>query len=221
MRKYHKAIAATLTALVLLAVLPIISCAHDVPDLDRYGSISLSLVYNNVAVTGGTFKLWRVGDVKENDGNYSFEKADVISEYSGTLDNISSPALAENLAKYVHENDIASAASGNNSTGTIVFRALLPGLYLIQQTEASSGYQSVSPFLVSIPQNEDGTYIYDVSASPKVGTMIPTQPTLPDGSKLPQTGQLNWPVPVLAIAGMVIFLIGWAIHRTKKDENAE
>ena len=40
-------------------------------------------------------------------------------------------------------------------------------------------------------------------------------PDIPLGD-LPQTGQLWWPVPVLAIAGMVLFLIGWAVRR--RDE---
>jgi hypothetical protein len=30
---------------------------------------------------------------------------------------------------------------------------------------------------------------------------------------LPQTGMLLWPIPVLAIAGMVLFVIGWILHR--------
>ena len=224
MRKLRKIVVLTLMSLVLLASLPITSYAHDVPDLDRDGSISLSLVYNNTAVTGGTFKLWRVGDVKEDDGNYSFEKAESISEYSGALDNIGSSVLAEDLASFVNQNGVAPAAAVNNITGTISFTALKPGLYLIQQTKASSGYQGISPFLVSVPQNENGTYVYDVSATPKIGTITPLPPTpspTPVGPKLPQTGQLNWPIPVLACAGMLMFVIGWSLRNRKKNEDAE
>lgn len=32
-------------------------------------------------------------------------------------------------------------------------------------------------------------------------------------SSLPQTGQLNWPVPVLAVSGVVLFAFGWALDR--------
>ena len=32
------------------------------------------------------------------------------------------------------------------------------------------------------------------------------------GGKLPQTGMLWWPVPLLAIAGMALFLAGWIRH---------
>ena len=223
MRKLRKTVVLTLMSLVLLASLPITSYAHDVPDLDRDGSISLSLIYNNTAITGGTFKLWRVGDVKEDDGNYSFEKAESISEYSGTLDNIGSSVLAEDLANFVNQNGVVPAAAVNNITGTISFTALKPGLYLIQQTKASNGYQSISPFLVSVPQNENGTYVYDVNAAPKIGTIVPTTPTpsaTPSGSKLPQTGQLKWPIPVLACAGMLMLAIGRTLRNANKEEDA-
>lgn len=43
---------------------------------------------------------------------------------------------------------------------------------------------------------------------------VPDRPKddTPDG-KLPQTGMLWWPVPLLAIAGMALFLAGWIRHR--------
>lgn len=47
-------------------------------------------------------------------------------------------------------------------------------------------------------------------------TYTPT-PTLP--GKLPQTGQLLWPIPVLMIAGIILVAIGVTISaKTKKDE---
>lgn len=32
-------------------------------------------------------------------------------------------------------------------------------------------------------------------------------------AELPQTGQLWWPVPLLAVGGMLLFLLGWGLHR--------
>jgi len=43
---------------------------------------------------------------------------------------------------------------------------------------------------------------------PDTGTTIPGSPT-PKSGKLPQTGQLWWPVPVLAVAGLAAFAAGW------------
>lgn len=38
----------------------------------------------------------------------------------------------------------------------------------------------------------------------------------PDGAVmngLPQTGQLNWPVPVLAVSGVLLFAAGWVLNK--------
>ena len=53
------------------------------------------------------------------------------------------------------------------------------------------------------------------------GVDIPEEPvpeeSVPSGPKLPQTGQLWWPVPLLALAGMLLFLLGW-IRKEKRSE---
>ena len=43
--------------------------------------------------------------------------------------------------------------------------------------------------------------------------VLPGHPDNPVMSSLPQTGQLNWPVPVLAVSGVVLFAFGWALDR--------
>jgi uncharacterized membrane protein len=40
----------------------------------------------------------------------------------------------------------------------------------------------------------------------------------PANAALPQTGQLNWPVPVLAFAGLTLVLLGAALRRSGKEE---
>ena len=47
----------------------------------------------------------------------------------------------------------------------------------------------------------------------------PDNPALaghPDGavmSSLPQTGQLNWPIPFMACSGVLLFAVGWVLDR--------
>ena len=45
-----------------------------------------------------------------------------------------------------------------------------------------------------------------------------TRPSDDGGGDLIHTGQLNWPIPVLAIAGLLCFSIGWAILNLGKKE---
>ncbi|MCD8007709.1 MAG: peptidase, partial [Clostridiales bacterium] len=121
------------------------------------------------------------------------------------------------------------------SSGTVSFGGLELGLYLVVQTTESDNYETISPFVVTVPLEEDGVWVYDVDASPKVGAVTPVEPEEdePDESTttttttvtktLPQTGQLNWPIPVLAISGAVLFALGWCLTRSdrKRTEYAE
>lgn len=63
----------------------------------------------------------------------------------------------------------------------------------------------------------------DEATEPSEGTTPSegTEPTAPEenGPKLPQTGQLWWPVPVLAAAGLILFCLGW-LRRKERDHEA-
>lgn len=48
------------------------------------------------------------------------------------------------------------------------------------------------------------------------GTTV--KPPVDEEDKLVQTGQLNWPVPVCAISGLLIFSVGWAVLNFGKKE---
>ena len=48
-------------------------------------------------------------------------------------------------------------------------------------------------------------------AVPVVTPILPITPSA-DAGILPQTGQLNWPVPVLTVAGLGLFLAGWLLR---------
>lgn len=172
-------------ALLWAAVVP--AWAHEVPDLKKTGSITLTLQY---------------------DGK----------------------ALSQKLKDYADSQKIKPVASAKNSGGKAVFSQVTPGLYLVVQTQRCSGYEPLSPFLVSVPMNEDGHYRYDIDAAGKFKpTPEPSNPNTPDkpstpdkpGNRLPQTGQLNWPVPVLAGTGLVLFALGWWLcfgQRKKRHE---
>ncbi len=36
--------------------------------------------------------------------------------------------------------------------------------------------------------------------------------------KLPQTGMMLWPIPVLGISGIIIFIVGWILYKRSKNE---
>lgn len=49
----------------------------------------------------------------------------------------------------------------------------------------------------------------------------PVKPTPDNPEKLPQTGQLTWPIPWLAISGMTLFFVGWLLYKDSRKERHE
>ena len=49
------------------------------------------------------------------------------------------------------------------------------------------------------------------------GMVVPPSTSVPP-EKLPQTGKLNWPIPVLAFVGIALILTGWSIKKVGRRE---
>lgn len=198
--------------------------AHDVPDLSRTGTLNITMRFDGAQVGGGTLTAYRAGEIREDGGSYSFVTTGRFTESGEVLWEIDSARLAEDLAAFAEEKELAGVTKNIGSDGKVQFENLESGLYLMVQQTAADGYSKAAPFLVSVPMLEDGAYVYDVDASPKVELeKVPATnpPSSSTDSKLPQTGQLNWPVPVMATAGVGLFTCGWVIRfRRGKDENA-
>lgn len=90
---------------------------------------------------------------------------------------------------------------GETAVDTVTLSEADGWSYTWRDLSQSDGYSvreaEVSGYLASYSENGDG---FTVTNTPK----------------LPQTGQLNWPVPVLAGGGVVLFAIGWALFKEEK-----
>lgn len=270
MKSIRKRLAAVLAALTLLVWCAAPAFALEVVDLSRTGSIKVSLYDSETskAVGGGTLTLYRVAKVQKDNANLSFVYTNGFEDCGVELGDLSEGELAGRLAEKI-------AATAESTTveisdlGVAEFGDLEVGLYLVVQTTAAENYNVVNPFLVSVPIQENGSYVYDVDALPKVGTAAkktpeppdtpdtpdtPDEPDTPDtpvapgpdnpdgwvlgdhGEKnypnpdnpnghvmgahgLPQTGQLNWPIPVLAVTGVVLVAAGIKLKKgNRRDE---
>ena len=216
-----------LLALLLLLGLPLSAAAHAVPDESRNGhcSITVSMTYREKAVRGGKLALYKVGDVAENDGNYSFVPVEAIRGDIPEFGDIESPELAGKLAKLEKKlTPVTADPVTVGKDGKATFSNLTFGLYLVVQKTAASGYRKIAPFLVSVPYLYRDEYQYEVTSQPKTDLEQEVKPTSPPssgggGGKLPQTGQLWWPVPLLICAGLGCIAVG--LFRRREDRNED
>lgn len=212
-----------LVAALLLACLPINAFAHEVPNPKETGSIKITMRLGEKTVPGGTLSCTRVGYIDSEDGNYFFRR---IGD-GKKVEDVRSEDAAQDMVEYVMDYKNVYNFPKNIKTidknGVAKFEQLETGLYLITQTSPAEGYYAIKPFIVGVPNNVDGHYVYDVSINAKTEPEKipePTKPTpsKPTGPKLPQTGQLTWPIPVLAAAGLLLLVVGFVLRKEKKHE---
>ena len=202
-------------ALLLLALLAalVLSVAQAAP---QTGSLSLTIrdTQSGGAAQDGTVTLRRVADVSSSGSQFVF-----TAEFAGcgaSLSDVSSAQLLSAAVDYAKAQSIPGDTK-SVSGGQVSFDGLPQGLYLVTQDKAATGFTALSPFLVTIPMRVNGELVYDVDASPKAEAVSPVPtptpsptptPTPPPGGRLPQTGQLWWPVPALACAGLLLLTLG-------------
>lgn len=237
-----------LFALLAFAANAMLAAAADaVPDLMRRGSIAVALFdqKTNETVSGGELTLYRVADAVAQDADYSFVYTNGFENCGVALD-LTDNALAEKL-NAARPADAAGTAKTVDAAGRVQYDDLTTGLYLVVQTKDSADYETIAPFVVTLPLQQDGVWVYDVDATPKVGTVtaktpdtptptpntpdtpvtpdMPTTPNTPSNpttpttvERLPQTGQLNWPVPVLCVSGMLLLTLGWFLGKDEHEK---
>ena len=230
---------------VLAVGLPVFRClpttasAREVPEEGRTGSITVTMRYDGKPLPDGELTIYQVGKVDGADGDYWFCAKEPFKKWDEDirrLEDADVEKLAAELAVYVEREKLTGTPAPIDDYGKAVFdddgHGLQQGLYLVIQTDPAEGFEKISPFLVSLPYYDGEKYVYDVTAATKneleQEASKPTNPTNPTnppsskpGTKLPQTGQLNWPVPVMVISGMTLFVIGWMLRFRKRDDHAQ
>jgi len=213
-----------LLAVLLLAALPLPAALADAGiDPEAQGSIQMHMQYAGRPVSGGSMRMTRVGAVEEENGSYFFR---LLPELGGERLNqaaLDKPGLADELAANSEVDSLPGQSKPFDKNGLVLFdEDVKPGLYLLVQTQACPGFQKLKPVLVSVPMYnaEKDSYVYDVDATVKPALERDARPTPTPGPSpqphLPQTGQLNWPVPVMAALGLGLILLGALLLRGGK-----
>ena len=282
-----------------LTILLISTCSYTVfaeeynPNLTGSISVTLTDKKQSEAIVGAELSLYYVETViMDENGNLIYDYTNDFKQLDCAIDDAE---LATKLDLFVSQHSIPSVKTTTNINGTAMCTELPLGLYFIKQTGAVEGFAPCTPFLVTVPNEKDGKYLYEVNASPKTevtritsitikkvwntdksteaadsvtvqllknGNVVKTatlnaqnnwqvtytdmpesdaysikEVNVPKGftatymqndyvftvtntSTLIQTGQLMWPIPVLAISGMLLIAVGIILLQKKRKTNA-
>lgn len=281
-------------ALLFLAVVPLTAAAQEFAP-DQRGSISVSLVSKNgeLPLAGAELSVFYIATVECNaEGKLIYHNTEDFAACGFRLDD---PERIGKLDAFVMGNSIECRKIVTDSKGNAVCEDLPLGLYFVKQTGEVKDGAYCTPFLVTVPFETEGSYVYHVDASPKTDvvrltditirkvwntdksepgsdhvkvqllrheTILNTailnaqnnwqviyedmlesdsyrivevnvprgyaatysrdgyQFTVTNTPALAQTGQLVWPIPVFALAGIIFLMIGFMILRKPGKQDA-
>ena len=313
-KKFTSVVALIMTLVLLTLALTTSAAAA----FDKNASITLTVKNpeTGVPLADVAYKLYFVAKAYESADDVRYELIAPYDLANIDISDLQDSYLPVHLTYFSVSHSIEFAEKTTDKNGTVVFDNLTPGLYLIVPSANEGGYTS-SPFVINVPDYNNGRPIYDVTASPKVNgdiddgdndtyisvvkkwktdkdipksvtavllcnfkeydrvelnesnnwhhrwdnlpkdgvwsvveMQVPdgytvsydtsantvtiinstdekettnpggetTKPSDDGGDDLIHTGQLNWPIPVFAIAGLLCFSIGWAILNLGKKE---
>lgn len=202
--------------IMLIGCLQVSANAMDTPK----GSIEISVWYEDVNISGGDLIAVRVGYVDNDNG--TFRKFITNSEITGFGEPNTVTELQNFYSAYQksYQFDVFKTEV---KAGIGLFSDLPQGLYLVYQETAASGYSKLPAFLVTVPF--DGNLDVSIMSKPELGISLksetePTEPSSSGEEKLPQTGQLSWPIPWLTVTGLMLFVFGWRLCFGRNEETS-
>lgn len=239
------AVIALLASLLIAGACSQTAAAAEMLDANQKGSLTIVPESTDGNTVSGAFEIYRVATAVADGKGWHFQWAQgyegtdhALSSKTGELDDSYKNQLLSLLKDKVDAREPTQKSRSASKTTT--FSRLPVGLYYVKMTDVQSGYDTISPFLVSIPTAaSDGGLTYHVTASSKAGKADPESGSTsggtsggtstasskapsgstgsPSAKTLPQTGQLWWPAFVLFAAGAALIIAGIARRRSGKN----
>ena len=211
-----------LAAFVFLCLSPCDAFSLSATDDGRLGSITVELICEDAPVSGGTLALCYLGQIAQaEDGDLVVIPTEDFAMLSGVSVGELVPQLAQKLEQYVAEKALSGDLREVDADGRVTFPDLKAGLYFVVQPVAAKGFERMKPFLITVPLRQDNTLIFEIIAHPKLEPKPEeTQPQVPTEPSLPQTGQRNWPIPLMGSLGTCLLATGGILClRRKRDDD--
>ncbi|MBR2938171.1 MAG: Cna B-type domain-containing protein [Oscillospiraceae bacterium] len=136
-------------------------------DWEKTGVVSVTLTeqYKKEPIVGAELSVYYVATVAmDADGNLIYDYTEDFKQLDTAINDTT---LATKLDAFVSQHSVPSVKITTNAQGTALCDGLSLGLYFVKQTGNVEGFAPCTPFLVTVPNEKDGEYVYEVNASPK------------------------------------------------------
>lgn len=209
-------------------------------DTDRLSTLTVICEYEGKPLEGVELSLYHVASLNEYGNATLNPEFEIFTAKVDDFGNEWTKDVAGSLGKAIQDSSVTPYVSGiSGRDGNIRFENLPCGIYFVLGRRFELGNVIIHPEVAfeSLPgkiyessEKEEFSYSYDyscylkpmdvedISATdiPILSTNAPTSAPHLGSGKLPQTGQLWWPVPILAMVGLTVFIIGFIKYKNSE-----
>ena len=177
-----------LSTLILISlILPIkiysknTSDALELIDTNKLNNITLNYSYDNQEINDVNVKIYFIASIS-NDFQYKVE--DNFKDYNINFNEMKTNEdlniLKDTLESYIKADNIKETKKFNIKDNKVEIKDLKPGLYLIETDEINTEKYTLSfePFLINLPDLNDGYWNYNVNVYPKALASYPNYRTI-------------------------------------------
>ena len=138
-------------------------------DFNSKGSISVTLkeTEGTNAIEGAEISLYHVASVSTENNKLIYTYNNEFKMCEADLSDLTNESLTDEINKCITNSSVTGQSKITNKDGNVKFENLELGLYLVKQTNNVIGYSNIDPFMVSIPENIENKWVYDIKAEPK------------------------------------------------------
>lgn len=155
--------------------------ALELIDTNKLNNITLNYSYDNQEISDVNVKIYFIASIS-NDFQYKVE--DNFKDYNINFNEMKTNEdlniLKDTLESYIKADNIKETENFNIKDNKVEIKNLKAGLYLIETDEINTEKYTLSfePFLINLPDLNDGYWNYDVNVYPKAGSYIPKYETI-------------------------------------------
>ena len=142
-----KKLSVLLIVLAMLFGMTMNLSANEILDINRSGSITFSMNYDQDPMEGGRLNIYRIGKIIKKSNRVQFTLIDSLGNSGIVLENLEDADLPQKLSELVREKKLEGVKAPIEN-GKAVFRNLQPGLYLVTQekNDTAEGFYPINPF---------------------------------------------------------------------------
>lgn len=117
---------------------------------------------------GAEVMLCQVADAEIVGDGFAYKWTEPFAECPLTLDVFESPMLADDLCAYAKQHGIQGTVLFTDAEGLAKFENLRCGLYIAWEVGNTGEYETINPFMITLPQVTENEIFYETTAFPKV-----------------------------------------------------